>query len=170
MKITVIGMGYVGSVVAAGLAADGHDVLAIDTDWNRVGACRQGKVPFMEPGLTPLLDRALSSGRLQVRHPTQVARLTGDVTFIAVGTPSSPTGAADLRQVLSSIQWVQERQPGGVIIMKSTVPPGTGMRIVQTLLRGTNLAYISNPEFLREGRRNVSSSLRHRLVEISVGW
>ena len=153
MKVSVIGLGYVGSVAAAGLAAAGHDVLGIDIDLERVEAYRNGIVPIKEPGLSKLILEGSERRTLRFLHTDEVEEWLGDAIIIATGTPPTESGAADLSYVWSAVSWVKEKQPdGGVIVMKSTVPPGTGMRLLEALLDDTSLSYSSNPEFLREGQ------------------
>ena len=153
MKVTVIGLGYVGSVAAAGLAKAGHVVTGIEVDRARVAAYRLGEVPFYEPGLRELIAETTIAGNLVFMHTDDAPPSRGDVAIIAAGTGSTSNGSADLSHVRSAITWVAERQTGKcVIVMKSTVPPGTGARLSETLLRGTGLSYVSNPEFLREGQ------------------
>ena len=153
MKVCVVGIGYVGSVAAAGLASVGHEVLGIDVDWARIDAYRRGQIPFYEPGLSELVNTALERRNLRLLHTSEVLEPLGDAIVIATGTPSGESGGVDLSYVRSALSWVSERQPdGGVVIMKSTVPPGTGDRLRGTVLGGTNIEYVSNPEFLREGQ------------------
>lgn len=153
MKVSVIGLGYVGSVAAAGLAAAGHDVLGIDQDLDKIEAYQKGQIPFYEPGLAEFIGASLEKGNLRILHSSEVNENLGEVIMIAVGTPPSQNGGADLSYVKSAISWVCERQvEEGVIVMKSTVPPGTGLRLLETILGDTSWDYVSNPEFLREGR------------------
>jgi UDPglucose 6-dehydrogenase len=153
MKVSVIGLGYVGSVAAAGLATAGHEVIGIDIDRQRVEAYQRGVLPIHEPQLPELVRDALKLGRLRFILAEDVNERLGDAVIIATGTPPAESGAANLSQVWSAVSWVRERQPlDGVVIMKSTVPPGTGVRVQRMLLRGTGLSYLSNPEFLREGQ------------------
>ena len=152
MKVSVIGLGYVGSVAAAGLATAGHDVLGIDIDMARVEAYQAGSVPIYEPDLSRHIIDAFDKGTLRFSHVGSVSEHLGDAVFVATGTPMAEDGSADLSAVESAILWVKEKQPdGGVIIMKSTVLPGTGQRLCETLLRDNSYKYVSNPEFLREG-------------------
>lgn len=153
MKVSVIGLGYVGSVVAAGVAAAGHEVLGVDIDQRKVEALRNGDPLLFEPSLAQLIRGGLIEGHLRYAHIDEVKGDLGDIVVIATGTPALPTGAADLSQVRAAIEWVKQVQPGGaLVIMKSTVPPGTGRKIVERDLSGTPFLYASTPEFLREGQ------------------
>ena len=153
MKVSVLGLGYVGSVAAAGLADAGHEVLGLDVDRERVKSLARGVVPIYEPGLSEIIHDAIKSGNLRFEHISDFDKTLGDVVLIATGTPMSDSGAADLSQVYSAIQWAKERMcDGGVVVMKSTVPPGTGIRLRETLINGNTIGYVSNPEFLREGQ------------------
>ncbi len=153
MNITVVGLGYVGAVAAVALAHSGHEVLGVDVDREKVAAFQQGICPFHEPELPGLLSSGLAAGRLRFQHPQEVTVPLGEIILVAVGTPSRPYGGTDLSQVRAAIQWVRQRRPGpAVLVMKSTVPPGTGRRLVDEELAGTGLRYVANPEFLREGQ------------------
>ena len=153
MKVSVIGLGYVGSAAAAGLSAAGHDVLGIDVDREKLNVFGKGSVPIHEPDLAGLIHSSVGAGKLRFLHTDEVEENLGDIILIATGTPMSDVGAADLSQVRSALSWITKRRPhGGVIVMKSTVPPGTGVRLLDTTLRDTDLKYISNPEFLRDGQ------------------
>lgn len=149
MDIAVLGMGYVGAVAAACLAEGGHRVLGIDIDGRRVRSLQRGKADFYEPGLDSLLEAMLSSGALTFKGPDEVGRLDTRVALIAVGTPSLPSGRADLSQVRSALGWLVEKARGQtLVVMKSTLPPGTG----RTLARQYGLPYVASPEFLRQGQ------------------
>lgn len=153
MKVSVIGLGYVGSVAAAALASSGHDVLGIDVDPEKVELYRQGHAPFYEPGLADLVAKGVANGKLRFTLPDQVDEPLGEVIVIATGTPTAASGGADLKYVNSAIDWIKTAQPsGGIIMMKSTVPPGAGLRLSKTALKDSGFDYISNPEFLREGQ------------------
>ena len=152
MNITVIGLGYVGTVAAAGFASVGHDVLGVDIDRVRVQELKSGNLPLYEPGLEELMVSSVSSGKLRFMHCDDVDESLGDVALIATGTPQSAGGAVDLRQVRSALYWVvAECGSDALIVMKSTVPPGTGVKLISQELRGNSVGYVSNPEFLREG-------------------
>ncbi len=149
----MVGLGYVGVVAAAELAMAGHDVLGVDIDQDRIDALGAGSVPLYEPGLEQRVASAVNEGLLRFLHRDEVAEDVGDAALIATGTPPTHGGAADLRQVSAAVQWVASTRPkDAVIVMKSTVPPGTGLRLLDRELKGSAVRYVSNPEFLREGR------------------
>ena len=153
MKVTVIGLGLVGTVSAVGLALAGHDVLATDIDTLRVRALRAGRYGGCEPGLADRLKSALKRGNIRFRHCDEVEEDLGQVALIAVGTPPGEDYVPELNQVHSAIRWVSERCSGKLVVsMKSTVPPGTGQLILQRHLAGTGIGYAANPEFLRAGQ------------------
>ncbi len=153
MRITVIGLGYVGAVAAAGLAGAGHKVLGIDIDHDRVLSLSSGSVPIYEPGLNTRISAGISDGNLRFAHTDDICEPIGDVALIATGTPPRDSGAADLSQVRSALDWIKSKPHDDlVVVMKSTVPPGTGRKIMGGDLPGTGIRYASNPEFLREGR------------------
>ena len=152
MDITVIGVGYVGTVAAANLAAAGHSVVGIDIDPDRVELLQSGSIPFHEPGLAEILRSSIATGCLRFAHSAVFDQPVGHVALVAVGTPQAPGGGADLNQVASALPWIKARRRSDtVIVMKSTVPPGAGQRMVEHDLAGTNPCYVANPEFLREG-------------------
>ena len=153
MRVTVIGLGHVGTVAAACLAHAGHDVTGVDTDPERVRHLGSGVVPFCEPGLQEMVGAAVASERLSFSHLADFIEPLGDVALIATGTPPGADGAVDLRQVKSALTWIKERWRGQTaVVMKSTVPPGAGQRFLAGELRDVRCSYVSNPEFLREGR------------------
>lgn len=169
MNITVIGLGYVGAVVASGLAAAGHAVLGIDIDRERLATLQAGKVHLYEPGLEDRVADGVRSGRLRFLHPDDVDEPLGAAAVIATGTPPTASGAADLSQVKSAVGWIKSKAPRDlVVVMKSTVPPGVGQRLLQNDLHGTGIRYASNPEFLREGRAVADWDAPDRIV-IGVG-
>ncbi|HEY8414756.1 MAG TPA: UDP-glucose/GDP-mannose dehydrogenase family protein, partial [Thermaerobacter sp.] len=167
MRVTVLGLGYVGAVAAAALAHDGHDVLGVDIDRGKVERFRRGEVPFHEHGLDELVREGLKRGNLRFAVTGDVGPGDlGELVFVAVGTPSLPSGAADLSQVEAAMAWLTGLVQGAsglvgdaadrpghrpVVVMKSTVPPGTGRRLRERYLAAHGIAYVSNPEFLREG-------------------
>ena len=153
MRITVIGMGHLGVVAASALAREGHHVTGVDVDRSRVDGLKKGEVPLYEPGLGVLLGEGLSRGHLSFLCTEDFSGDLGDVALVAMGTPACELGGADLSQVLSALHWIKSLQPGNTtVVMKSTVPPGFGAAYVQRELGDWDVAYVSNPEFLREGR------------------
>ena len=152
MRITVIGLGYVGAVAASGLANAGHQVLGVDIDRERVRSLFSGNVPIYEPGLESRIVSGMSAGNLRFCHPDDVCGSIGDIALIATGTPPRQSGAADLSQVRSALDWIKSKPHDDLlVVMKSTVPPGTGCRLLAEDLEGSRIRYASNPEFLREG-------------------
>jgi len=153
MDITVVGLGYVGAVAAAALAKAGHNVLGVDVDQDKISSFQGGICPFYEPELSDLISASLAAGRLRFHRLGEVKEPLGEIILVAVGTPTQPYGGTDLSQVYSAIRWIKERNPGrAVVVMKSTVPPGTGLRLMAEELAGGQLRYVFNPEFLREGQ------------------
>ncbi len=153
MKVTVVGLGPVGTVAAVSLAASGHEVLATDVDTARVQHLKAGVYDGYEPGLADRLKSALVSGNIRFWHCDDVDGNLGDVALIAVGTPPGEGYAPELGQVHAAIHCVRERINGNLVVaMKSTVPPGTGHTILQNELYGAGIGYAANPEFLRAGQ------------------
>ena len=153
MRITVFGLGHLGTVAAGGLAAAGHDVMGLDIDEQRVQALRAGRMSIYEPELRECVASGVDRGNLQFSRIDEFAGPLGDIALVATGTPATPYGEADLTQVRSALAWIKSRRPIDLtIVMKSTVPPGSGTTFVHQDLKGTNACYVSNPEFLREGR------------------
>ena len=159
MKITVIGTGYVGLVTGACLAEMGNQVVCLDLDAQRIAALNRGEMPIHEPGLGDVVARNAQAGRLRFTTDIDTAVAHGLLQFIAVGTPPSEDGSADLQHVLAAARAVAERMQGyKLIINKSTVPVGTAdavaKEVAQVLaMRGLppDFAVVSNPEFLKEG-------------------
>ncbi|MDI6843784.1 MAG: UDP-glucose/GDP-mannose dehydrogenase family protein [Anaerosomatales bacterium] len=154
-SVTVVGTGYVGLVTGVCLSKSGHSVTCVDIDPKKIEMLRGGVSPIFEPGIEELLAEGLAAGTLRFETPSDGWRdLIGDVTFVAVGTPMAPNGSADLsavRAVVSAL--AREADRPFVLVMKSTVPPGTGATLRERYLQRAEapIAYVSNPEFLREG-------------------
>ena len=154
MRITVIGAGYVGLVVAAGLAENGNQVVGVDVDQRKVRALQRGKIPIYEPGLGELVKRNCAEKRLRFTVALAPAVRSSDIVFIAVGTPADDEGAADVKQVLLVARDVARAMRGyTVIVTKSTVPVGTAVRVRKVVRRETThpFSVVSNPEFLKQG-------------------
>ncbi len=150
----VIGLGYVGLVQAAALAERGHEVTGIDIDLDKYNSLRNGRVSIYEPDLPELIKPGLKKGHLTFLHLSEIKEISVPLIFIAVGTPSLPfNGNADLSQIQSAIQWIKDNiRNNAVIVMKSTVLPGTGQSLINKYLKDSRFSYVSNPEFLREGQ------------------
>lgn len=157
MKISVVGAGYVGLTLAAGLASLGHKVWVVRKDKEKSEALKQGKIHFFEPGLEELVKKDLAAGRLLPTTEYCKAIPQSDVVFIAVGTPSLPTGEADLTQLDLAVGQIGENLRSGytVVVNKSTVPPGTTRKIVSIIGEKKKSSADFDigfcPEFLREG-------------------
>lgn len=154
MNLVVFGAGYVGLVTATGLAELGHHVVCVDTDPSRVDGLRNGRIPIFEPGLAELVTRNVREGRITFEGGVPAPARSADAWFIAVGTPPSADGSADIRAVLSVAETVAaSAERRGLVVVKSTVPVGTGDRVQAILDERSHLGleHVSNPEFLREG-------------------
>lgn len=148
--ITVFGAGYVGLVTGVSLASSGHDVTVLDVDPDKLATLEGGHSPFFEPGLDDVMRKTRIEGNLRFMLAEEMARLS-DIVVIAVGTPSTTTGSADMTYVRNVIETIEETaDPNTVAVMKSTVPPGTGKGFAARL-SPHGISYVSNPEFLREG-------------------
>ncbi len=152
MKISVHGLGHVGLLAAAALAARGHQVLGLDIDRTIIESLNNGHVVYFEPGLRDLVAEGLASERLRVAHVDDVKESPSEMAMVCVGTPSLNNGGANLSYVRSAIRWIITHEPTvDTVVMKSTVPPGAGRSLATTMLQGTAIDYVSNSEFLREG-------------------
>jgi UDPglucose 6-dehydrogenase len=154
MNVAVVGTGYVGLVIGAGLADSGNDVVCADVDQAKIDRLSRGEIPIYEPGLEPLVTRNLAEGRLRFTADVGSAVEFGDVIFIAVGTPQDEDGSADLRHVLDVAGTIgKHMNRPKVVVTKSTVPVGTATKVRDAIkARTTTPFYVgSNPEFLKEG-------------------
>ncbi|HEY2908064.1 MAG TPA: nucleotide sugar dehydrogenase [Vicinamibacterales bacterium] len=162
MRVSVFGLGYVGSVSAASFAADGHDVTGVDVNADKVDAINRGKSPIVEPGLDDLLSRAVAEGRLRATTDTTAAVHGSDASLVCVGTPSRRNGSLDLtylERVCEEIGAALKDKPDyHVVVVRSTVLPGTTHGVVIPALErksgktyGEGFGVSVNPEFLREG-------------------
>ena len=153
LKVTVVGLGRVGTVAAVGLAAAGHEVLGVDIDHGLVATLKRARPPFYEPGLADRMAQALQTGRLRLLHRDVVMEDLGEVAVVTVGTPPGREPTPELKQVRDVVSWIKSVKPRDLVIaMKSTVPPGTGLELMEGELSGTGIGYVANPEFLREGQ------------------
>ena len=155
MKICVLGTGYVGLVSAAVFSELGHEVVGLDIDKTKVASLRQGKIPIYEPGLDQLVSKNLDSGRLSFTTSYPEALNHVEVIFICVGTPPKPDGSYDSRFVYAAAQAIaKDLKNEAVIVIKSTVPPSTSIKVKKIIQRATKVKFsvASVPEFLREGQ------------------
>src|ERR1044072_7205260 len=147
--IGVIGTGYVGLVTAAGVAELGNEVFCIDIDAEKVEGLKQGRIPIWEPGLEELVAR--HRDRMHFSTDLADALEHARLLFVAVGTPPTYSGDADL----SAVNAVVDAMPASdkpALVMKSTVPVGTGETIKRAFVaQGKGFRYVSCPEFLKEG-------------------
>src|SRR5262245_63031150 len=154
MNIAVIGTGYVGLVAGSCFAESGNDVWCVDNDVEKVEQLKKGLIPIYEPGLPEIVDRNLREERLTFTTDLNAAVKKSLIIFIAVGTPTTPSGAADLTAVMdvaAAIGRAMDRYK--VIVVKSTVPVGTSEQIRGVLKKETRQPFdvLSNPEFLKQG-------------------
>jgi UDPglucose 6-dehydrogenase len=149
--IGVFGAGWVGLVTGGCFAELGHQVIVRDVMPERIEALRAGKLPFHEPDLPEVLER----NRERITYTLDAGDLAGaDAIFVCVQTPPTYSGDADLSFVWSALDDLPASDERQILVMKSTVPVGTGEK-VRAALEGrglSNVGYVSNPEFLAEGR------------------
>jgi UDPglucose 6-dehydrogenase len=154
MRVSVVGIGYVGLVAAACLADGGNHVICVDNDKKKIARLEKGIIPIYEPGLDEIVKRNESAGRLCFTTDLKEAVAKSLIIFLAVSTPSTEDGSADISAVLDVSDKIAEFMDDyKIIVTKSTVPVGTGKRIVELISSRTKqrLDYVSNPEFLKEG-------------------
>jgi UDPglucose 6-dehydrogenase len=176
MRVCTIGTGYVGLVTGACLAHIGHDVICVDNNPAKVELMRAGNSPIYEPGLSEIMQTAMSTGRLQFTTDLAAGVKHGEILFIAVGTPPLPNGSSDTQYVEAVAKGIGQHLNGEykVIVNKSTVPIGSGDWVKMLVMDGVaernqelslvgagisgkpdrlapDFDVVSNPEFLREG-------------------
>jgi GDP-mannose 6-dehydrogenase len=165
MKVAVFGLGYVGAVTAACLAANGHDVWGIDVDAAKVDELRAGRSPVAEPGLSELVAQTVAGGTLHATTSCVDALSGADVSLVCVGTPSTARGGTDLSYVqravtdlVTALHMVPPPAAGHhSVVIRSTVPPGTVQDVVTPVLTAgladtpVRAGAAMCPEFLREG-------------------
>ena len=155
-SIGVFGLGYVGCVTAACFAELGFRVVGVDVDARKVQAVLAGQSPFYEPGLEPLVQSNLESGKLVATTSTAEALAQVDFAFLCVGTPSGSNGnlsLEQLRRVAADIEHqVGDRQRSLTVVVRSTVFPGTCDEVIAPIAaKNPAISVVANPEFLREG-------------------
>jgi GDP-mannose 6-dehydrogenase len=161
MNVSVFGLGYVGSVSAASFAADGHTVVGVDVNPDKVASLNEGRSPIVEKGLDDLIRDNAANGRLRATTSTRDAVEATDLSLICVGTPSRKNGSLDLtylERVAEQIgEALKDKDDYHVVVVRSTVLPGTTHDVVIPALErtsgktyGTGFGVTVNPEFLRE--------------------
>ena len=165
MRVAIFGLGYVGTVTAAGLASQGHDVIGVDVDQQKVDAIRRGVTPVVEPGIDELIERSVAARRLRSTTDAAEALQGADVSLVCVGTPSSSRGDTDLTYISRALADLRAAMAVATppdsghhsVVIRSTVPPGTGSSVVAPVFTeaeippGWSVGTAMCPEFLREG-------------------
>jgi UDPglucose 6-dehydrogenase len=160
MHLAVVGVGHVGLVTAACMAADGHHVVGMDDDASKIAGLVEGRIWFHEPDLPELVAEQVDAGRLSFTDDLSVALKDAEVVFVCVGTPPLPGGGPNLRYVEAVGRKVGDLAERDVVLVeKSTVPANTGSRLRGVIAReldrrghDVTVHVASNPEFLREGQ------------------
>ncbi len=149
--ICVIGAGYVGLPTAAVLSHFGHNVTVYDRDPSIVAAIRSGRTATVEVGLSELLREGIDAGRLRPCDTLEEAVVDVDFVFVCVATPPAPDGSVDMSFFQRAVDQIGPHlKTGATIVNKSTVAVGTAV-MVERLVNRSDVAIVSNPEFLREG-------------------
>jgi GDP-mannose 6-dehydrogenase len=161
MKISVVGIGYVGAVAAACMVEGGHEVVAIDTEAVKVDCINEGRSPIVEPQLAEMIKKGQASGKLRGTMSIEDAVMNSEVSLICVPTPSNPDGSLKLDYIQTACRQIGEilknKKEFHVVCLRSTCVPGTGRNIAIPALEaasgkkeGVDFGFCNNPEFLRE--------------------
>ena len=162
MKVSIFGLGYVGTVSAGCLAKEGHEIIGVDPVKTKVQLINSGKSPIIERDIDEIIAEAVKIGRLRATDDTAQAIRDTELSFVCVGTPSQINGNLDLthvRHVCEQIgQALKNKSARHIVVIRSTILPGTMRRVVIPVLEetsgkkaGTDFGVCNNPEFLREG-------------------
>lgn len=154
MKISVIGTGYVGLVVGTCFAESGNDVICVDNDPRKLAMLEKGESPIFEPGLADLLKKNIHEQRITFTSDLTSTVEKTEIIFLALPTPQSEDGSADLKHVLEVAKQIGKAMNGyKIVVNKSTVPVGTADKVREIIAAETSEEFdvVSNPEFLKEG-------------------
>lgn len=162
MKISIFGLGYVGTVTAGCLAHEGHEVIGVDPVATKVSLINRGQSPIIEAEIHEIVAATVEAGRLRATADAAEAVLKTDLSLVCVGTPSQPNGNLDLRYIRRVCEQIgaalKDKKGRHVVAIRSTVLPGTVRNIVIPILEeasganaGSDFGVCHNPEFLREG-------------------
>ena len=162
MRVSVFGLGYVGTVSAGCLAQDGHEVVGVDPVQTKVDLINRGESPIIEAEIREIIAAAVKSGRRGATQDSSHAIQHTDLSFVCVGTPSQPNGNLDLRYIRRICEQIGEalksKSARHTVVIRSTILPGTMKKVVIPTLEefsgkrsGADFGVCSNPEFLREG-------------------
>lgn len=164
MRVVVLGLGYVGTVTAAGLSSQGHEVVGVDVDRRKVDAINVAVSPVIEPGIDLMVEQGVSAGLLRATTDVHDAVSGADLTLICVGTPSTVRGRSNLAFIERALAELREAMETATppdtgfhaVVIRSTVPPGTGATVVAPFFEGRmppgwTVGTAMCPEFLREG-------------------
>ena len=162
MKISIFGMGYVGTVSAGCLAQDGHEVIGVDPIRTKVDLINAGQTPIIEAEIGEIIATAVESGRLRATDNQDEAIFQTELSFVCVGTPSQSNGNLDLTYILRVCELIgkalKKKPTRHTVVIRSTILPGTMHHIVIPVLEensgkkaGIDFGICNNPEFLREG-------------------
>jgi len=175
LKVSIFGLGYVGTVCAGCLAKEGHEIIGVDPVRTKVDLINAGKSPIIEADIEEIIADAVKTGRLRASEDTVRAVLETDISFVCVGTPSQINGNLDLthvRHVCEQLgQGLKEKTARHTVVIRSTILPGTMRRLVIPVLEetsgkkaGKDFGVCNNPEFLREGSAVMDFALPSKTV------
>ena len=162
MKVSIFGLGYVGTVSAGCLAKEGHEIIGVDPVKTKVQLINAGQSPIIERDIDEIITQAVKVGQLRATDDTAQAIRDTELSFVCVGTPSQINGNLDLTHVRNVCEQIghalQHKSVRHIVVIRSTILPGTMRRVVIPVLEeisgkkaGTGFGICNNPEFLREG-------------------
>jgi len=153
LRVVVVGTGYVGLVSGVCFAEIGHRVTCVDSDQDKIKCLKNNEIPIYEPGLKELVLSNVKKNTINFTTNLNESLTECDVIIIAVGTPSGEDGSTNLNYVFDAVKQIHGIRSDVVVVVKSTVPPGTCDKIAEMLRNqlGRDVEVASNPEFLREG-------------------